>query len=70
MMERGETMTHDQQAGTLETSERKISDLMNAKRRCLEIGWLLGMLSMLPGKSSLINYRRCSETTRAKLILL
>lgn len=47
-MERGETLTNKQLAQTLGTSERAISELMNAKRRCLEVGWLLEMLSMLP----------------------
>lgn len=47
-MERGETLTNKQLAETLGTSERAISELMNAKRRCLEVGWLLEMLSMLP----------------------
>jgi predicted XRE-type DNA-binding protein len=47
-MERGETLTNKQLAETLGTSERAISELMNAKRRSLEVGWLLEMLSMLP----------------------
>lgn len=47
-MERGETLTNKQLAEILGTSERAISELMNAKRRCLEVGWLLEMLSMLP----------------------
>ncbi|MCH8539496.1 MAG: hypothetical protein LAT58_01860 [Opitutales bacterium] len=47
-MERGKTLTNKQLAETLGTSERAISELMNAKRRCLEVGWLLEMLSMLP----------------------
>ncbi len=46
-MERGETLTNKQLAETLGTSERAISELMNGKRRCQEVGWLLEMLSML-----------------------
>lgn len=46
-MERGETLTNKQLAETLGTSERAISELMNGKRRCLEISWLLEMLSLL-----------------------
>lgn len=46
-MERGETLTNKQLAEILATSERAISELMNGKRRCLEVGWLFEMLSLL-----------------------
>lgn len=67
-MERGETLTNKQLAEILSTSERAISELMNGKRRCLEVSWLFEMLSLLSDEGQFDQLKKILHEQKSKRI--